>query len=245
MGGSAIYSHTLHFMSKSYQHIFFDLDHTLWDFDRNSAATLTKLYDEYALEEKGVADLNEFIEVYAAHNQKLWDRFRNGYIRRDELRWKRFWHTLLDFKVVTDTLAYELSSAYSEILPTQNLLTDHAQVLLDYCKEKYTLHLITNGHDLTQKMKLQYSGISKYFSEIITSEKSFAMKPHSKIFEYALSATGANKDNCIMIGDSLEVDILGAQNAGWDAIYYNPKQKKHSEKPTHEIKCLSELMSIL
>lgn len=232
-------------MSKTYKHIFFDLDHTLWDFDRNSASTLCQLYEEYNLKERGVADIDEFVEVYTGHNQKMWDRFRNGQIRREELRWKRFWHTLLDFKVVTDTLAYELSSAYLEILPTQTLLTPFAKELLDHCKDKYTLHLITNGFDMTQRMKLQYSGISSYFVEIITSERSHAIKPHPTIFEYALSATGATLDDCIMVGDALEVDVLGALNAGWDSIYYNPAKLSHKEKPTYEVACLSELKEIL
>lgn len=232
-------------MDKKYKHIFFDLDHTLWDFDRNSANTLSRLYDEYSLKDRGVADVEEFIKVYAGHNEIMWERFRKGSVRREELRWKRFWHTLLDFKVVTDTLAYELSSAYLEILPTQTLLTPFAKELLDHCNDKYTLHLITNGFDLTQKMKLQYSGISSYFSEIITSERSHAIKPHPTIFEYALTTTGATTDDCIMIGDALEVDVIGALNAGWDTVYYNPAKLEHNEKPTHEIACLSELKEIL
>lgn len=231
-------------MSKRYEHIFFDLDHTLWDFDRNSNVTLGRLYDEYKLDEKGITDFNEFCEKYEVHNQKMWDRFRKGQVRREELRWKRFWLTLLDYKIVSDTLAYELSSAYLEILPTQTLLTPHAKDLLEHCKDKYTMHLITNGFDMTQRMKLQFSGIGSYFQEIITSEKSHSMKPHPVIFEYALKTTGATIENSIMVGDALDVDILGASNAGWDQVYYNPKKTPHNSKPTYEVACLSELQSI-
>lgn len=232
-------------MSKKYKHIFFDLDHTLWDFEKNSANTLSRLYNEYNLKELGITDFDEFLEVYNGHNHRLWDRFRKGTLRREELRWKRFRHTLLDFKVVTDTLPYELSSAYMEILPTQTELLPYAKETLDHCKEKYTLHLITNGFDMTQRMKLQYSGISSYFDEIITSERSHAIKPHPTIFEYALKATGATLEDCIMIGDALEVDVLGAMDAGWDSVYFNPAKDAHKEKPTYEVSCLSELQAIL
>lgn len=231
--------------SRQYKHIFFDLDHTLWDFDSNSAITLQRLYNEYQLKERGIDDFDEFLVKYEAHNQILWERFRKGAIRRNDLRWKRFWLTLLDFKVASDTLAYELSSAYLEILPTQTKLMPYAKETLDHCKEQYTMHLITNGFDLTQKMKLQFSGLGGYFKEIITSERSHAMKPHPGIFEYALTATGASVEDSIMIGDALEVDVLGARNAGWDQVYFNPKKAEHNDKPTYEISCLSELQAIL
>lgn len=232
-------------MGKQYKHIFFDLDHTLWDFDRNSAATIQRLYNEYHLAEKGIQDFDEFLLTYNEHNQRMWDRFRKGHIRREELRWKRFSLALLDFKIVSNMLAHELSSAYLEILPTQTLLVPHAKEVLDHCKDKYELHLITNGFELTQKMKLQFSGLGGYFKEIITSERSHAMKPHPSIFEYALKSTGATLEGSIMIGDALEVDILGAQQAGWDQVYYNPAKTTHTQKPTYEVSCLSELMDIL
>lgn len=232
-------------MGKQYKHIFFDLDHTLWDFDRNSAATLERLYREYRLDERGITDFDTFVEYYNGHNQRLWDRFRKGYMRREELRWKRFWITLLDFKIANEMLAHELSSAYLEILPTQTILVPYAKEVLDHCKEKYTLHLITNGFELTQKMKLQFSGLGGYFKEIITSERSHAMKPHPTIFEYALKSAGATIDDSIMIGDALDVDVLGAKQAGWDHVYYNPLKTAHEHKLTYEISCLSELKSIL
>lgn len=232
-------------MTKQYRHIFFDLDHTLWDFDRNSEATLLRLYQEYNLDELGITDFDAFVVVYNQHNNRLWDRFRKGYMKREELRWKRFWLTLLDFKVASNMLSHELSSAYLEILPTQTLLVPHARDILEHCSGKYTMHLITNGFEMTQRMKLQYSGIATFFKEVITSERSQAMKPNPGIFEYALSSTGATTDNCIMIGDALEVDVLGAKNAGWDHVYFNPAKTEHNHQLTYEVSCLSELKNIL
>jgi len=231
-------------MGKAYKHLFFDLDHTLWDFEKNSELTMRKLYAEYELEKIGIEDFDAFYSQYSYHNDRLWERFRKGFIKRDELRWKRMWLTLLDFKIGNSVLAHELSTAYLEILPTQGLLIPHAKELLDHCKERYVMHMITNGFEKTQWLKLQYSGISGYFTEIITSEKSNCLKPNREIFDYALRATGAEVDNSIMIGDALEIDIMGALNAGWDQVYFNPAKAAHERKPTYEVYHLKELMEI-
>lgn len=231
-------------MYKTYQHLFFDLDHTLWDFDKNSEKTLYQLYGEYDLFSRGITDFGPFLEVYNRHNDRLWERFRNGFIRREELRWKRIWLTLLDFKVADTVLAHEMSAAYLEILPTQTILTPFARDLLEHCKARYSLHLITNGFETTQWQKLQYSGIASYFSHVITSEKSNSLKPHRQIFDYALKQTGGMAENSIMIGDAIDIDVLGARNAGWDQVYYNPARRQHDRTPTYEVNCLQELISV-
>ncbi len=231
-------------MGRAYKHIFFDLDHTLWDFEHNSKLTLQRVYNEYNLSDRGITDFEAFLAAYNIHNDKLWHRFRKGFIKREELRWKRFWLTLLDFKIGDTALAHELSIAYLEILPTQTTLMPYAKELLDHCSKKYTLHLITNGFETTQWLKMQYSGIASYFSEVITSEKSNSMKPNPDIFDYALKATGALVEESIMVGDALDIDILGAHNAGWDQVYFNPAKALHDRKPTYEIHGLNELLNI-
>ena len=158
-------------MKKKYKHLFFDLDHTLWDFERNSELTMKQLFEEYDLKGRGITDFDAFYEQYKAHNDRLWERFRKGFIKRDELRWKRIWLTLLDFKIGDTALAHEMSAAYLEILPTKGLLIPYAKELLEHCSQHYVLHMITNGFETTQWLKMQYSGISGYFSEVITSEK--------------------------------------------------------------------------
>ena len=232
-------------MAKAYKHLFFDLDHTLWDFDKNSELTLHQLYDEYDLKAMGIEEFDSFHTSYNHHNDRLWERFRNGYMKREELRWKRFWLALLDFRITDTALAHEISSAYLEILPTQTLLIPHAKEVLEHCKGRYPMHMITNGFETTQRLKMQFSGIASYFSELITSEKSNSMKPNPSIFDYALKATGASAEHSIMIGDAIDIDILGAINAGWDTAYYNPQKLAHDRKPTYEVQGLNELMTIL
>lgn len=232
-------------MHSKYKHIFWDLDHTLWDFDRNSELTMRQLYDEYNLAGEGIDDFDAMFRSYNEHNDRLWEKYRAGIIKRDELRWKRMWLMLLDYKIGDSALAHELSSAYLEILPTQTLLLPHTREILDHCKDKYHMHLITNGFETTQRLKLQYSGIARYFTHLITSEKSNSMKPYKEIFEYALNIADAKVEESVMIGDAVDIDILGAINAGWDSIYFNPKGLPHDRKPTYEISHLEELTRIL
>lgn len=230
----------------SYRHIFFDLDHTLWDFEANSAATLAQLYHDFNLEQLGVPGFEAFRSTYEMHNEKFWERFRKGYVRREELRWKRMWHTLLDFRIGNTDMANQMSHIYLDLLPQQGKLMPYALEALEHCRSKdYKLHLITNGFETTQWQKMRTSGIDHYFGEVITSERSNSMKPKAGIFDFALHATGATRNESMMIGDSLEADIDGAANYGMDYIYYNPLRKPHTRKLRCEIDCLSRIKELL
>lgn len=228
-----------------YQHLFFDLDHTLWDFDKNSRHTLHELYLKMELEQKGVNDFDLFLKNYLAHNEKLWERYRNGHIKVDELRVKRMWHTLLDFRIGDQMLAEQLSTLFLELLPTRTEVFPHTFEVLDYLAAKgYRLHLITNGFEKTQHSKLKHSGLAKYFDEVITSEGSNSLKPKKEIFDYAMNKVNCCTDNCIMIGDSIEVDIQGAMNAGMDQVFVNHLCIECDINPTYEVRSLKELQTI-
>lgn len=232
-----------------YKHLFFDLDHTLWDFEANSRQTLEELYQSLNLKEKGIYDFDLFHKNYLAHNDKLWDRYRNGYIKVDELRWKRMWLALLDFKIADEKLAREMGTIFLDLLPTRKLLFPYTIEILDYLTEKnYQLHLITNGFEKTQHGKLKSSGLDKYFIKVITSEGSNSLKPHKEIFDYAFRKTGASPAESIMIGDTIEVDILGAVNAGIDQVHVNHLTKEvelvNGKAPTYTVYSLKELESI-
>lgn len=228
-----------------YRHLFFDLDHTLWDFETNSRHTLDELYHSLSLREKGVDDFDRFHKNYLVHNERLWEKYRKGFIKVDELRWKRFWLTLLDFKIGSEALAREMATRFLDGLPTRTALFPDAIEVLDYLVEKkYELHLITNGFEATQHSKLKHSGIARYFVEVITSEGSNSLKPHKEIFDYALQKAKADPAHSIMIGDDPEVDIKGAMNAGIDQVYVNHINRKINFKPTFEVKSLGELREI-
>lgn len=228
-----------------YVHLFFDLDHTLWDFEANSRKTLTDIYEEMALQTLGVHDFDQFHQSYLVHNDKLWARYRNGYIKVDELRWKRMWLTLLDFKIGDDKLARKMGERFLELLPSRNLLFPYTIEILEYLQAKgYQLHLITNGFEQTQHSKLKNSGIDKYFSQVITSEGSNSLKPHKEIFDYAMQKARALPANSIMLGDNIEVDIQGAINAGIDQVFVNHNNDNTPVKATYTIRHLQELENI-
>lgn len=238
-----------YFAPMKYQHLFFDLDHTIWDFEANSRLTLSELYESMNLQQKGVHDFELFHKNYLLHNDKLWDRYRKGFIKVDELRWKRMWLTLLDFKIADEPLSHQMGTIFLDLLPTRKLLFPDTIEVLDYLVEKnYKLHLITNGFEKTQHNKLKNAGLSAYFTEVITSEGSNSLKPHKEIFDYAFQKTNAKQEHSIMLGDSLEVDILGAMNAGIDQVHVNHLTKEtetiNGRLPTHTVYSLNELKEI-
>lgn len=233
--------------NRRYEQVFFDLDHTLWDFETNSRETLMDLYVELALKEKGIGSFDEFHRIYQHHNLVFWDRFRKGFIKRDELRWKRMWRTLLDFQIGDEALARQMSERYLEILPTKRNLFHDTLDILDYLKGRaYPMHLITNGFENTQHAKIRNSGIGGYFTHVVTSEKAGIMKPHEGIFRYAMELSGATPEKSIMIGDTLDADISGAGNVGMDTAYFNPEIPADGDiRPTFVIGSLTELKTIL
>lgn len=228
-----------------YRHLFFDLDHTLWDFEENARLTLRELYLQLQLEEKGINDFDLFHKNYLAHNEKLWERYRNGFIRQEELRVKRMWLALLDFKIADEVLARDMSIRFLDLLPTRTILFPYAIEILQYLTNKnYQLHLITNGFEKTQHSKLRHSGLDKYFKEVITSEGSSSLKPNKEIFDFAIEKTGASREESIMLGDSIEVDIIGAMQAGIDQVFINHLNLPIDIRPTYVVNSLKELEKI-
>lgn len=230
---------------KQYRHLYFDLDHTLWDFDKNAKVTLTQVYADFDLNKKVHASFDDFYQKYLYHNQALWDRYHKGFINADDLKWKRMWRTLLDFKIANETLAKGLSAQFLEILPTQKEVFPHTFEALDYLSQKnYQLHLITNGFEKTQWSKLKNSGLDKYFDKVVTSEASNSVKPNKEIFEYALIKAGALLNESIMIGDNLDADIQGALNAGMDSVFVNHIDVVSTVPSTYTVTHLEQLKDI-
>ena len=228
-----------------YKHLFFDLDHTLWDFESNSRQTLAEIYELLDLRARGVDDFDRFHKIYLQHNDRLWERYRNGFIKVDELRWKRMWLTLLEFKIGDEALARKMGIVFLDLLPTRKILFPHTKEILDYLSQKkYSLHLITNGFEKTQQSKLQHAGLDNYFVEIITSESANSLKPHKEIFDYALSKTGASKQESIILKDSIEVNIQGAMKFKINKVYVNHLNIEPAIQPTFVVYSLKELEDI-
>jgi putative hydrolase of the HAD superfamily len=228
---------------KKYKHIFFDLDHTLWDFDRNSKEVLHELFEKHELGGKGIS-AEEFITHYIRVNHEMWKLYHLNKIDRDTLRTIRFQKTFTHFKINDQKIMDAFPDDYLQLLPSKKHLFPQATEVLSYLKKKYELHLITNGFEQVQFAKLNGSGLTHYFKEIIISEKTGYKKPDKEIFLHALQVTSAKINESIMIGDDIEADIKGAINSGLDVIYFNPHKNLHNENVTHEINSLEELKNI-
>jgi putative hydrolase of the HAD superfamily len=228
-----------------YKHLFFDLDHTIWDFDKNAEETLNELYHTYKLRDLGLHSPDRFIEVYTQNNHQLWAEYHLGKITKQKLRETRFSKTFVDLGLSPQHIPQQFEDDYVSICPTKTNLFPKAHETLGYLKEKYSLHLISNGFKESTELKVSNNGLNEYFENVVISEIVGFNKPDKAIFNHALNLANAGISESIMIGDSLEADVRGAQDYGMKAIYFNPEKKEKPEDVEQEIACLSELMILL
>ncbi|WP_282123743.1 YjjG family noncanonical pyrimidine nucleotidase [Algibacter mikhailovii] len=221
--------------------VFFDLDHTLWDFDKNSALTFEKIFSLNNIE----VPLQEFVSHYEPINLKYWKLYREGLIEKEDLRFVRLNETFqaINYKI-EEHIIYKLSEDYITYLTSFNYLFENTHDILDYLSLNYNLHIITNGFDEVQHKKLTNSNIIKYFKTVTNSEMVGVKKPNPKIFKYALNSAKANISQSIMIGDSYEADILGAKDVGMNVVFFDTRKTKISEDVI-QIDALSALKQYL
>ena len=232
-------------MPNKYEHLFFDLDRTLWDFEKSARQAFEEMFEIHKLGDLGIENWEEFHTRYEIHNHELWDLYREGKIEKEILMWKRFSDTLEEYGIDDFELANKLGNTYVSISPRKVNLYPYALEILEYLHPKYQMHIITNGFQEVQNIKLETSGMDQYFSTLITSEKAGVKKPDPAIFEYALDKTGANPGNSLMIGDDYEVDILGADHVGMDQVFFDPEHQSTVNGSTYKISSLAELKEIL
>ncbi|WP_291869173.1 YjjG family noncanonical pyrimidine nucleotidase [Maribacter sp.] len=198
--------------------VFFDLDHTLWDFEKNSALTFSKILTKNDIS----VNLDSFLKIYVPTNLKFWKLYREDKITKENLRYERL-KTVFDSLSysITDELIDTLSEEYIEYLSTYNHLFPNAIEILEYLKPNYTLHIITNGFQEVQEKKLKNANIFDYFNVVIDSEFAGVKKPNPIIFDKALKEANVQPERSLMIGDSLEADILGAKAVGFNVLHFN------------------------
>lgn len=228
-----------------YEHIFFDLDHTLWDFETNSKQALKRIFEEQQLAGKGVPTFESFHAKYLPINDRYWALYHQGFVPKEKLRLGRFYDTLKTFGIENEPLAEKMAADYLAISPQMTALFEGAVDVLEYLQGKYKLHLITNGFAEAQWLKIENSGLKPFFEHIIISEEVGTQKPDKAIFEIAIQRANTTVSRCVMIGDNFNTDIAGARNAGMDQIYFNPNKKRRREPVTYEIFSLIELKQII
>lgn len=221
----------------SIKHIFFDLDHTLWDFETNSNKTFSFIFERNDLQ----VNFNDFMEVYQPINFRYWKLFREDKVSKADLRYGRLREAFdaIGFEA-NDEMIHVLSEEYITYLADHNALFENALDVLDYLKPQYSMHIITNGFEEVQHRKLQNSNLLPFFDKVITSEKVGVKKPNPAIFEYAMELTGAGAHESVMIGDNFEADILGAMNVGMQAIFC----KFNGEIATKEVPTVDNLIEL-
>ncbi|MCE7073443.1 MULTISPECIES: YjjG family noncanonical pyrimidine nucleotidase [Dyadobacter] len=229
-----------------YRHLFFDLDHTLWDFERNSSESLEEIFHTLTLIQYGVSSLDSFIQSFLKINTALWDAFDRGTVHHTYIRENRFKMVFEELGANLPPNHTEIGEAYLRTLPDKKHLLEGALDLLNYANSAgYSMHIITNGFNEIQARKIASSEIGHFFENIITFDTANAKKPDPKIFAYALETARAVPSESIMIGDNWVADIMGAKQFGMDTVYYNPAGLQFDESPTYDIRRLEELMLIL
>lgn len=223
-------------MRKDIKHVFFDLDHTLWDFDKNSGLTFERIFKLNNVQ----VQLDSFLEVYEPINLKYWKLYREERVTKSALRYGRLREAFDSINVsVADEMINHLSVAYIDHLTTFNHLFEGTEHILQYLQDKYQLHIITNGFEEAQERKMINANIKHYFKSVTNSEMVGVKKPNPKIFNFALDSASASPDESIMIGDSLEADIEGAAKIGMDTIHFDYKDThNHNYKRVTHLKAL-------
>lgn len=214
-------------MNTTITDIFFDLDHTLWDFDKNSEMAFDRIFSEKYSEVR----VEDFIEKYAPINQACWKLYQEDKITHQELRYNRLKLSFeaLDYTISDDNIN-QIANDYIAFLPDNNHLFDGTIEVLEYLKPKYKLHIITNGFANVQDRKINNAALGGYFATITNSESAGVKKPNSIIFDYAVNLAQTSKEKSIMIGDDFDADVNGALNAGLDAIFFNVRNIEIPEK---------------
>lgn len=235
-------------MNKRYNYIFFDLDNTLWDFEKNSRLAMQEVFRRFDMS-SGKIDFNVFFQCYSTHNHLLWKSYRNNGITKKELTRKRFQNTF-DELGIKGIDAEQMNKDYLCEMPKQKKLFDGVSEVLDYLKKKnYQLFIITNGFKEVQVKKLINTGIDHFFNKIYISEDVKSPKPSNEIFEYAIKSSNAKKTASLMVGDDWETDVLGAVKFGIDAVFLKKESKRNHQSPLQQkvyyISTLHDLTKIL
>lgn len=224
------------------QHIFFDLDNTLWDHRRNAYLTIKDLFDKEEITLKYNIDFEEFHSVYHEINEKLWEQIRDGEIDKEYLRKHRFYDTFKYFGIDDLELSMFFEEHFLDKILNHNHLVESAEYILDYLKAKnYTLHIISNGFQEVTERKCILSGIDHYFQTITSADSVGVRKPNPAIFEYSLGLSEAKKEESILIGDDWIADVIGAQNFGIDVIFFDVLNEN---KEVENLKVIKHLLQI-
>jgi putative hydrolase of the HAD superfamily len=229
---------------KTYKHLFFDLDNTLWDFQANAREAFLEVFNILKILDR-IRDFNLFLSIYEKNNEYLWTEYRNGKIKKEFMRNERIVLTFRELGIDEPEITNKVAQLYVETAPCKTNLFPLVHETLDYLNARYKLYILTNGFSEIQIRKINNCGLQRYFSKLFMAEMVGYQKPDKRFFEYAIKSVHAHKNECLMIGDDPEADIRGGRNAGIDQVFFNSCNKQSAIEPTWEIKEIKELRTIL
>lgn len=228
---------------KTYKHLFFDLDNTLWDFKANAREAFHGIFSRLGLLER--MDFDRFLNTYEKHNEYLWTEYRKGKMKKDHLRTERMILTFREMGIDDQDLPQITGDLYIQEAPQKANLFPGVHETLKYLGERYKMYILTNGFSEVQLKKINSSNLQAYFTKVFMAEMVGYQKPDKRFFEYAIKSVHAHKSECLMIGDDPEADIRGAYHAGIDQVYFNTGNKPCAIEPTYTIDTISALRDIL
>jgi putative hydrolase of the HAD superfamily len=227
------------------RHLFFDLDHTLWDFEQNASECLVELFDAFNLSASGIT-FDQFFSAFSVTNQSLWHQLEQQLITHDYLRRVRFKASLAALNVtISEDKSVKINDGFLEMLPYKKGLINGCMEVLETLQGKYSMHILSNGFQEVQLKKIQNSGLASFFDRIITNELAGARKPDPQIFDFALKNSGASVPDSLMIGDNYEADITGALNAGWDVIHFHEEKRESDDSRYVHVDRLQKILEYL
>ncbi len=229
---------------KTYKHLFFDLDNTLWDFKANASEAFYEIFSNLKLFDR-IPDFSHFLDVYEKHNEYLWTEYRKGRVKKERMRIERIVLTFSEMGIEDLELANLVGDLYVKAASQKTNLFPRVRETLQYLREKHKLYILTNGFAEIQVQKIYNCGLQGYFSKLFMAEMVGYQKPDRRFFEYAIKSVHAHKNECLIIGDDPDADIRGGWNAGIDQVFYNTGNKPCAIEPTWEIDSIASLMEIL
>lgn len=221
--------------------IFFDLDDTLLDFAKAEAYALPRTFADH-----GITLTDDLLAQYHIFNSAQWKALEDGQLTQAEVNYNRFALTLE--WAGSDANPQELADGYERYLGDGHYFIDGALDLLEVLSQKYRLHLVSNGIHNIQMRRLTSADIMHYFQHIFISEDIGVNKPSREFFEFCTSQVeGYEPEASVIIGDSLNSDIRGGQNAGMYTIWFNPQNKPNGSDihPDREVECLMQIPDLL
>ena len=200
-----------------YKAVLFDNDDTLMDFQTGNRNAIGLLLDEFDYFHPNRYDQYEEI------NLQCWRALENGEMNQNQVKYKRFERFFEQYAISVDPL--KAAERFVELLGQQSILLPDAENTLRKISKKLPVVIVTNGIAAVQRARFEQSPVKEIASSIIISEDVGVAKPDPEIFRLALKSVQANAEEALMVGDGVESDIHGANNAGIDVCWVNPDKK--------------------